>query len=82
VYTKNGTKSLVFTNFNTDNGPDLRVYLSRSNTNVDFTEIGLLKSTSGNFYYSIDTTINTADYNHVLIWCEDFSALFGSAQLQ
>lgn len=82
VYSKNGTKNLVFEGFKTDSGPDLRVYVSKTTGNGDFVDIGTLKSTSGNFYYSFDNSINTADYKYVLIWCEDFSVLFGNALLQ
>ena len=82
LYTQNGTKSLVFENFKTDNGPDLRVYLSKSTNNSDFKDLGVLKSTSGNFNYTVDATINTGSYKFVLIWCKDFSVLFGNGLLQ
>lgn len=82
LYSKNGSKNLVFEGFKTDSGPDLRVYVSKTTGNGDFVDIGTLKSTSGNFYYSFDNSINTADYKYVLIWCEDFSVLFGNALLQ
>lgn len=81
LYSKNGTKNLVFEGFKTDSGPDLRVYVSKSTGNNDFIEAGKLKATSGSFYYTLDGTINTADYKYVLIWCEDYSVLFGNAQL-
>lgn len=82
LYSKNGSKFLVFDNFKTDSGPDLRVYLSKANNVISFFEVGGLKATNGSFYYSVDSIINTSEYNHVLIWCEDFSVLFGSTQLQ
>ncbi len=82
LYSQNETKTLVFENFKTDSGPDLRVYLSKTLNNADFKEVGVLKSTTGNFNYTIDATINTTDYKYVLIWCEDFSVLFGNAILQ
>ncbi len=82
LYSQNETKTLVFENFKTDSGPDLRVYLSKTLNNADFKEIGVLKSTTGNFNYTIDATINTTEYKYVLIWCEDFSVLFGNAILQ
>ena len=82
VYSKNGIKNLVFEGFKTDSGPDLRVYVSKTTTNSDFVDIATLKTTNGNFYYSFDNSINTVDYKYVLIWCEDFSVLFGNALLQ
>ena len=81
LYSKNGTKNLVFEGFKTDSGPDLRVYFSKSTNNTDFIEAGKLKATNGNFYYTVDGSVNTVDYKYVLIWCEDYSVLFGNAQL-
>ena len=50
-------------------------------SNSDFIEAGKLKATKGNFYYIMNSSINTVDYKYVLIWCEDYSVLFGYAQL-
>ncbi len=77
-----GTKTLVFGNFKTDNGPDLWVYLSTTTGIANFKSLGKLKSTSGNFTYNVDSTINTTTHKFILIWCKDFSVLFGHAVLQ
>jgi hypothetical protein len=82
LYTKDNKKWLVFENFKTDNGPDLRIYLSTSTNNSSFKDLGKLKSVSGNFNYEIDNTINTNENKYVLVWCEDFSVLFGNTLLQ
>lgn len=82
LYTKSGSKYVVFEGFKTDKGPDLRVYLSKSIDNVSFIDIGKLKSISGTFYYNIDSSINTNENKYVLIWCEDVSVLFGNALMQ
>lgn len=82
IYSKNVSKNLVFEGFKTDNGPDLRVSLSKNTSDIDFVEIGGLKSIRGNFYYCFDNSINITDYKYVLIWCEDASVLFGNAQLK
>jgi hypothetical protein len=76
-----GKKYLVFENFRTDNGPDLRVWLSPSISGTPYQEIGVLKAVSGNFSYELSVSINYAINNKVLIWCEDFSVLFGHAVL-
>jgi hypothetical protein len=81
LYKQNGKQTLVFEDFKTSNGPDLRVYLSTSTGNSDFKDLGALKSNSGSFNYDVDSSINTSTYKFVLIWCEDFSVLFGNAQL-
>ncbi len=77
-----GKKSLVFENFKTDNGPDLRVWLSPNNSGSPYQEVGLLKAVTGNFSYDLGANINYTANNRVLIWCEDFSVLFGHAVLQ
>jgi hypothetical protein len=73
---------LLFENFKTDNGPDLRVWVSPSTTGTPYQEIGLLKAVSGNFSYELNATINYTANNRVLVWCKDFSILFGHAVLQ
>jgi Electron transfer DM13 len=37
---------------------------------------------NGNFFYELSSNINYTTNNRVLIWCEDFSVLFGHAVLQ
>jgi Electron transfer DM13 len=75
-------KRLVFENFRTDNGPDLRVWLSPNNSGSPYQEAGRLTAVNGNFSYELSSTINHTTNNRVLIWCEDFSVLFGYAILQ
>lgn len=75
-------KRLVFENFRTDNGPDLRVWLSPNNNGSPYQEAGPLKAVNGNFSYELSSAINHTTNNRVLIWCEDFSVLFGYAILQ
>ena len=73
---------LVFENFSTDNGPDLRVWLSKNTSAAQYQEVGKLTAVSGNFSYELAANIDPVLYNHVLIWCEDFSVLFGYAVLK
>jgi len=77
-----GKKHLVFENFKTDNGPDLRVWLSPNNTANPYQQVGNLKAVSGNFSYELNASLNYTSNNRVLIWCEDASVLFGHAVLQ
>ena len=82
LYLKNGVKNLVFENLKADDGPDLKAYMSTTTGNSDYASLGELKSTTGTFYYTVDSTINTSTHNYVLIWCEAHSVLFGNAHLQ
>jgi Electron transfer DM13 len=72
---------LVVENFKTDGGPDLRIWLSSNNNGNPYQEVGLLKATSGNFFYELDASYNYTTNNRVLIWCKQFSVLFGYAVL-
>lgn len=81
VVTENNKRSLVFDNFKTDAGPDLRVYLATNTNATDFVELGTLKASNGSFAYEIDNSINLEQRSHVLIWCKRFSVLFGNAIL-
>ncbi len=82
IITQDSKKLLVFENFRTDPGPDLRVYLATSTSPTDFIEIGTLKASSGNFSYELNSNINIEQRNYVLIWCKRFSVLFGNAKLE
>ena len=73
---------LVFENFKTDGGPDLRTWASPNNNGSPYQELGLLKATAGNFSYELDASFNYTTNNRVLIWCRQFSILFGYAVLQ
>jgi hypothetical protein len=73
---------LVFENFRTEDGPDLRVWLSPNNTGSPYQEAGILKALTGNFSYELNSSFDHITNNRVLIWCEDFSVLFGYAVLQ
>jgi hypothetical protein len=82
LYDKAGVKSLVFEGFKTDNGPALRVFLSKAADNKDYIDLGSLKAVSGNFNYTIDSSINTNNHTYVVIWCQQYSVLFGYSSLK
>lgn len=82
IYTKETMKTLAFDMFKTDNGPDLRVYLSKDLKASAFIDLGVLKSTSGNFTYGLSADVEISEYKYVLVWCRQFSVLFGYAELK
>jgi hypothetical protein len=73
---------LRFTNFKTDNGPKLLVYLTTDANATEFVNLGDLKGISGDFTYSIPVNTDLTKYNMVNIWCVDFSVSFGTATLK
>ena len=73
---------LTFTNFKTDNGPKLLVYLSTDTNATEYVNLGDLKGVSGDFTYSIPANTDLSKYKLVNIWCVDFSVSFGTAELK
>jgi hypothetical protein len=77
-----------FENFSTDNGPDLRVYLTASDANGDsvafdddFVDLGVLKGNIGDQNYEIPTDVDLSVYDTVVVWCVRFSTPFTAADL-
>ena len=79
---KNGQSILRLENFKSTNGPNVHLYLATDRTASDFIDLGRLKANNGNQNYNIPAGTDLAKYNMALIWCKDFSVLFGSAQLK
>jgi hypothetical protein len=78
---QDGNKVLRLENLKATNGPDLYVYLATDKTASDFVDAGKLKGNIGNQNYNIPQGTDLSKYNTVLIWCKQFSVLFGSAKL-
>lgn len=78
-----GQRFLRFENFETDNGPDLNVYLVNSSTGdgSDFIDLGNLKGNVGEQNYEIPSDVDLSRYDQVSIWCVRFSVGFGHAGL-
>ncbi|MBL7814782.1 MAG: DM13 domain-containing protein [Saprospiraceae bacterium] len=74
-------KYLIFNNLKSDAGPDLRIYLSSDKSASSYTEV-VNKVTTGNTKIEIPSSANLATQKTVLIWCKQFSVLFGSADLK
>lgn len=77
---------LTFTDLDTDNGPDLRVYLvagpvSGDGDVTDFVDLGGLKGNKGTQQYSIPTGTDTERHSTVVIWCRAFTVGFAKAEL-
>jgi Electron transfer DM13 len=82
-----GRRFLTLTRFETDNGPDLRVYLSTADANQDsaggeFVDLGGLKGNVGDQQYEIPRGVDLERLTKVVVWCRAFSVGFGAAALQ
>jgi hypothetical protein len=78
---ENGVKIVRLENFFSTNGPDLKVYLAKDANASVFINLGNLKSVSGNQNYAITGMVSATEYKYILIWCQQFGVLFGSAQI-
>ncbi len=76
-----GSKILRFEDFRSTNGPDLYVYLATDKSASDFVSLGPLKANIGNQNYQIPEGTDLSKYDTALVWCKQFSVLFGSAEL-
>jgi hypothetical protein len=81
-----GRRVLTLTRFKTDNGPDLRVYLSSADANQDSAgdahiDLGGLKGNVGDQQYQIPRGADLERLAKVLVWCRAFSVGFGAAPL-
>jgi hypothetical protein len=76
-----GSKILRLENFKSTNGPNVHVYLSTDKHATDYVDLGKLKANNGNQNYNIPSGTDITKHNIVLLWCKDFSVLFGSAAL-
>ena len=73
---------LIFTDFKTDQGPKLLVYLTTEVGSADYTSLGDLKGVERDYKYDIPANTDLGKYKIVDIWCVDFSVSFGHAQLK
>jgi hypothetical protein len=81
-----GARKLTLSNFETDPGPDLRVYVATGNPAEgdlgEFRDLGALKGNVGNQQYSLSPGVNLRRYSTVVVWCRAFSVAFTSAPLR
>jgi len=82
IYFQNNQYILALGNFNSSNGPDLHVYISKEAQPVNYLDLGKLQSISGNQQYPLTDTINFSEYKYALIHCQQYNHLFGSAELK
>ena len=83
-----GSKFLRFEDFEVENGPDLKVYLSAASAKGssgftdDFVDLGDLKGNVGDQNYELPNGISLDRYRSVVVWCRRFSVGFAVAPLE
>jgi len=84
IITDGDRRFLRLEGFETDNGPDLNVYLATGDPTGspgEFVDLGDLKGNVGDQNYEIDPGVAIDEYTTVFIWCVRFSVAFGAAAL-
>jgi Electron transfer DM13 len=76
-----GKRFLILDNLQSDAGPDLRVFLATDRANSSGTEVSATVK-NGNARIEIPAAVNGSTQKYVLIWCQQYSVLFGSAELK
>jgi hypothetical protein len=87
-----GTLTLRLTDFHTSNGPDVHVVLATEDDPalqsaapgkaLASVEVGGLKGNEGDQDYKLPSNTDFTRYSTVVIYCERFRAVFGTATLQ
>jgi len=71
--------TLTLTNFKTDAGSDLNIYIASNINNVtsDFIALDDIKGVNGNYTCNLPDNKNYEDYKYVVVWCVVFDVNFG-----
>lgn len=81
IYRRGNSNTVVLDPYDSQNGPDLKIYLSKDEAASQYVNLGQLKSTMGKQAYAVPSTVNVDDYPYVLVWCEKFTVLFATAKM-
>ncbi|HVE46733.1 MAG TPA: DM13 domain-containing protein [Acidimicrobiales bacterium] len=83
-----GRRIVRLEGLDTDNGPDLYLYLSPTTAGGDESafddghlNLGRLKGNLGDQNYDLPAGADLARYRSVVIWCDRFNSAFGAADL-
>ncbi|HEX9260840.1 MAG TPA: DM13 domain-containing protein [Acidimicrobiales bacterium] len=86
---EDGTRFVRFVDLATENGPDLKVYLSTNPVDGpegafddEFVDLGRLKGNIGSQNYEVPAGVDLSRFRSVVIWCDRFNSAFGAAPLQ
>jgi hypothetical protein len=83
-----GKRFLRFEEFEVENGPDLKVYLSNASSSSDpstfdddFVDLGELKGNIGSQNYQLPDGVDLETYRSAVVWCRRFSVGFAVADI-
>jgi hypothetical protein len=81
LYEYEGEYFVVLDPYSSQNGPDLKVYLSKDGDATEYIRLGNLKSTMGKQSYRVPGMPDIATYKYVHVWCERYTVVFAKAEL-
>lgn len=83
IETEPGKYVVRVEDFSIRNGPDLFVYLSpdANGYSGDALKLGGLRATDGAFNYEVPEGTDISQFQSVVVWCDAFAVLFGTAPL-
>jgi hypothetical protein len=70
-----------YEDFETINGPNLHLYLSRDIEGKDYIDLGPIRGTKGNINYTVPEGVDISEYRYVMYWCVPFAVLFNYAEI-
>lgn len=75
--------TLTLTNFKSDSGPDLNIWLATDIANVtnEYVDLGDIKGVDGSYTYDLPANLDYTEYKFVVVWCVAFNVNFGYAEL-
>jgi hypothetical protein len=79
IFISTNAQMVNLKDFSISDGPDLKVYLSKTNLPNDFISLGDLTSART---YAINQVVDFSQYRYVLIHCEEFNHLYAVAKLE
>ena len=82
IYNNDGQLIVLLDPYSSQNGPDLKVYLSKDADASEYIRLGNLKSTMGRQSYTIPGSPDLNDYKYVHVWCERYTVVFARAELK
>jgi hypothetical protein len=82
IYEKNGSITVVLDPYSSQNGPDLKIYLSKDAEASEYIRLGNLKSTMGKQSYGVPSGTDLEEYGYVHVWCEKYTVVFARAEVK
>jgi hypothetical protein len=82
LYEIDGKKVVVLDPYTSQNGPDLKVYLSQDEDASSYIRLGNLKAISGKQSYEVPGSPDISRYHYVHVWCEKYTVVFARAEVK